>query len=582
MPHQAQPSGSGARQWDQPQPVGSQAGDVPSKRDLTSWWRQFKRGNPKKDEDKGGFLHLWRRMRTTFVRLRIRAAAAVSRQIGRLARAVFRPLQIAFSAVTLCRELISFYYAEPEKPRGIFGVPLQDSIKYANVAISLFNEEGESYIYGYVPIVVAKCGVFLKEKGFRSFSSMFQSSPHSDTEAKEKRRPNKLQKKRAPSTNPSAASSTNSLHGSHVGGPPSPLPGGVAAGTPVKDQGPHIAPIAENSPPKATASANPLEPSMSPSASMRSHSTVSGGYSEAEHGDDASRAEGAEKERKHGWRLSHRKEGSKPVNENNFGSVSGAEQSMSSVSSKGGRKSLSLDPIEASSSNPAWNENREGDKKNPFDWFRGKIAERKEREEAKQRAKSPPSSIADPSSPSSERSGHRSTSSLAALTHHRRGRSVEQLPRPMQSSPPITLLEAKEEAKLAGLTPPKIESEEVTPTQTPGSASTVPSTAPLATVNAATPEVLPVEGGGPVPAITMQGAPVPHIFAPAPTSPPPAVPAQAAPAQAAPAPANAAPVDAAPAQTAPAPAQTAPEEGSTVSRPQSPRQQQTVRSMLDV
>ncbi|KAL1645993.1 GTPase activating protein (GAP) for Rho1p [Diplodia intermedia] len=922
MPHQAQPSGSGARQWDQPQPVGSQAGDVPSKRDLTSWWRQFKRGNPKKDEDKGGFLHLWRRMRTTFVRLRIRAAAAVSRQIGRLARAVFRPLQIAFSAVTLCRELISFYYAEPEKPRGIFGVPLQDSIKYANVAISLFNEEGESYIYGYVPIVVAKCGVFLKEKavdvegifrlsgsekrikelreafnspdrygkgldwtgytvhdaanilrryfnqlpepiiplefyelfrdplrnhqaqavgpmdgqkesigefdmdkairvyqrlitelpplnrqlllyildllavfasksdlnkmttanlaaifqpgilshpthdmappeyrlsqdvliflienqdnfligmqgteadpktveevesgpstpsgkapttptrskttigrsssnasagaesvrkqgmirrnvsvssrkskasnniatpspvqtqfssgvhrsntvpskkspaiagkrfsrdhneqspgaprspavasisiaepakpveafgpptrpshmitapssedttplappasvtsstgllphgpapyptsllphnqtpqksrgessdreasGFRSFSSMFQSSPHSDTEAKEKRRPNKLQKKRAPSTNPSAASSTNSLHGSHVGGPPSPLPGGVAA-----------------------ASANPLEPSMSPSASMRSHSTVSGGYSEAEHGDDASRAEGAEKERKHGWRLSHRKEGSKPVNENNFGSVSGAEQSMSSVSSKGGRKSLSLDPIEASSSNPAWAENREGDKKNPFDWFRGKIAERKEREEAKQRAKSPPSSIADPSSPSSER-----------------GRSVEQLPRPMQSSPPITLLEAKEEAKLVGLTPPKIESEEVTPTQTPGSASTVPSTAPLATVNAATPEVLPVEGG-PVPAITMQGAPVPYIFAPAPTSPPPAVPVQAAPAQAAPA--NAAPVDAAPAQTAPA--QTAPEEGSTVSRPQSPRQQQTVRSMLDV
>lgn len=29
----------------------------------------------------------------------------------------------------------------------------------------MFNEHGESYIYGYVPIVVAKCGVFLKEKG---------------------------------------------------------------------------------------------------------------------------------------------------------------------------------------------------------------------------------------------------------------------------------------------------------------------------------------------------------------------------------------------------------------------------------
>lgn len=48
---------------------------------------------------------------------------------------------------------------------GIFGVPLADSIRYANVAISLQNENGESFIYGYVPIVVAKCGVFLKEKG---------------------------------------------------------------------------------------------------------------------------------------------------------------------------------------------------------------------------------------------------------------------------------------------------------------------------------------------------------------------------------------------------------------------------------
>lgn len=53
----------------------------------------------------------------------------------------------------------------PEPPRGIFGVPLSESIKYANVAISLTNDNGESFIYGFVPIVVAKCGVFLKEKG---------------------------------------------------------------------------------------------------------------------------------------------------------------------------------------------------------------------------------------------------------------------------------------------------------------------------------------------------------------------------------------------------------------------------------
>lgn len=52
-----------------------------------------------------------------------------------------------------------------EQARGIFGVPLNVSIKYANVAISLTGENGKSHIYGYVPIVVAKCGVFLKDRG---------------------------------------------------------------------------------------------------------------------------------------------------------------------------------------------------------------------------------------------------------------------------------------------------------------------------------------------------------------------------------------------------------------------------------
>ncbi|EZF29652.1 rho-GTPase-activating protein [Trichophyton mentagrophytes] len=76
----------------------------PSKRDLASWWRQFKRST-KKD-----------------------AVLA------------------------------------PQAPSGIFGIPLNVSIKYANVAISLTGDDGKSFIYGYVPIVVAKCGVFLKEK----------------------------------------------------------------------------------------------------------------------------------------------------------------------------------------------------------------------------------------------------------------------------------------------------------------------------------------------------------------------------------------------------------------------------------
>lgn len=60
---------------------------------------------------------------------------------------------------------IAKYFKAPGHQQGIFGVPLRESITYANVAISLVDAEGKSYIYGYVPIVVAKCGVYLKEKG---------------------------------------------------------------------------------------------------------------------------------------------------------------------------------------------------------------------------------------------------------------------------------------------------------------------------------------------------------------------------------------------------------------------------------
>jgi hypothetical protein len=94
------PNGLTQRAHGEPQPAFQE----PSKRDLTSWWRNFKK-SAKRDDEKGS------------------------------------------------------------APPGIFGVPLQTSVRYANVAISLQDTEGKSYVYGYVPIVVAKCGVFLKEKG---------------------------------------------------------------------------------------------------------------------------------------------------------------------------------------------------------------------------------------------------------------------------------------------------------------------------------------------------------------------------------------------------------------------------------
>ncbi|KAG9239586.1 Rho GTPase activation protein [Amylocarpus encephaloides] len=49
-------------------------------------------------------------------------------------------------------------------PKKVFGVELEESISFANVAIALIDSEGTSYTYGYVPIVVAKTGVYLKEE----------------------------------------------------------------------------------------------------------------------------------------------------------------------------------------------------------------------------------------------------------------------------------------------------------------------------------------------------------------------------------------------------------------------------------
>ncbi|OKL64436.1 hypothetical protein UA08_00881 [Talaromyces atroroseus] len=71
-------------------------------------------------------------------------------------------------------------YRRREKENRVFGVPLSVSIRYANVAISLTDDNGQSFIYGYIPIIVAKCGVFLKNKG-TSVKGIF------DTEVSEKR-----------------------------------------------------------------------------------------------------------------------------------------------------------------------------------------------------------------------------------------------------------------------------------------------------------------------------------------------------------------------------------------------------------
>ena len=92
-------------------------------------------------------------------------AGTLSHSRPRPLSAIFEPFAIHRAATSPLETKAEQTELAIEAPAGIFGVPLRQSITYANVAISLVDAEGKSYIYGYVPIVVAKCGVYLKEKG---------------------------------------------------------------------------------------------------------------------------------------------------------------------------------------------------------------------------------------------------------------------------------------------------------------------------------------------------------------------------------------------------------------------------------
>ncbi|KAF8206180.1 Rho GTPase activation protein [Mycena galopus ATCC 62051] len=74
----------------------------------------------------------------------------------------------------------------------VFGKPLKESLRYASVQISTANANGELYVWGYIPVVVAKCGLYLKEnatetpgtfrvngssKRMRELQSLFEAPP---------------------------------------------------------------------------------------------------------------------------------------------------------------------------------------------------------------------------------------------------------------------------------------------------------------------------------------------------------------------------------------------------------------------
>lgn len=48
----------------------------------------------------------------------------------------------------------------------MFGIPLIESVNYARTRISFNDEVTGKACNGFIPIIIAKCGAFLKDEGF--------------------------------------------------------------------------------------------------------------------------------------------------------------------------------------------------------------------------------------------------------------------------------------------------------------------------------------------------------------------------------------------------------------------------------
>lgn len=311
----------------------------------------------------------------------------------------------------------------------------------------------------------------------RKLSGLFVKSPTSDGEHRETRQPNKLRKKRLPdSSNPSAHSSTQSLHGA----PDSPanqtfytpLPTPVASAqirgdplasmapvffntdaTPVSEKPPHIGDSTQEAnntlpqdqqPPNSGLS---LGPSKSPTLSVRSRTSMadlSEAMSEVEHTDDSTMKDSQEKKKRR-WRLSSsaRKNGesrttlstnsqlgTNPIAENSSTSIGSSSKPRKSITRdsqlQSTDQSSSLQHQQSSSNDSTPSKEKENskdrdpnqeasEKKGPLSWIKAKVAHAIE--EKKERAKSPPRNGADPTA-------SKQSLSIVAQEIPQRGRSA--------------------------------------------------------------------------------------------------------------------------------------------------------------
>lgn len=66
-----------------------------------------------------------------------------------------------------------------EPVQTVLGVSMSEVIKFSNVPITLHRADGESFVYGYIPVYIAKIGLFLKEKGMLCRPSLVHEFPPS-------------------------------------------------------------------------------------------------------------------------------------------------------------------------------------------------------------------------------------------------------------------------------------------------------------------------------------------------------------------------------------------------------------------
>lgn len=252
---------------------------------------------------------------------------------------------------------------------------------------------------------------------FTQILAKVSQSPSDVKDGKDKdgRKPNKLQKKRAPSSNvPSAHSSTTSLTGQlasldaiSVGpAPASPLfppqaPFAQSQASSSKEALNH--PSSSMDTFSSRHSGHTLKPSMSPSASFRSHSTATE-YSEAELNEEPPLVK-EDKEKRSFWK-GHKRGESKATptasQTDLHGSVPGGDKSMSSFGSSSGwaasgRRSGQFESYQTPDTSMVFGSPPDGDrgsdKKSSFDWFHKMRQDHRERSDKRERAKSPPGSM---------------------------------------------------------------------------------------------------------------------------------------------------------------------------------------------